>query len=71
MATSISRYKLENLIKAGVIKANRVDAQTVLIEWESVRRYIDSLPDIELEMAAEAPSDLMKSFNDLFAGAQK
>src|SRR5271166_2665518 len=46
MATAISRHRLEDLIKAGVIKAKRVDAQTVLIEWDSVRNYIDSLPDV-------------------------
>jgi hypothetical protein len=45
MATSISKYKLTNLINAGVIKAKRFDAQTVLIEWDSVQRYLDSLPD--------------------------
>jgi hypothetical protein len=52
LATSISHHKLENLIKAGVIKAKRIDAQTVLIEWESVRSYIDSLPDVEMECAS-------------------
>jgi hypothetical protein len=52
MATSISKYKLTNLINLGVIKAKRVDAQTVLIEWESVQRYLDSLPDANY---AEAP----------------
>jgi hypothetical protein len=78
MATSISRFKLENLIKAGTIKAKRFDAQTVLIEWDSVRRYIDSLPDVELEVVEAAPPDGMKSFNDqrrramdLFSGAQE
>jgi hypothetical protein len=45
MATSISKHKLTNLINLGVIKAKRVDAQTVLIEWDSVQRYLDSLPD--------------------------
>jgi hypothetical protein len=64
MATSISRHKLENLIKAGIIKAKRIDAQTVLIEWDSVERYINSLPDVALDVVDEAPSNGMKSFND-------
>ena len=45
MATSISRNNLANLINLGVIKAKRVDSQTVLIEWDSVQRYLDSQPD--------------------------
>jgi hypothetical protein len=49
MATSISRFKLENLIKAGVIKAKRIDDKTMLIEWDSVAKYIDSLPDALVE----------------------
>ena len=46
MATSISKHKLTNLINLGVLKAKRIDAQTVLIEWNSVQRYLDSLPDV-------------------------
>jgi hypothetical protein len=69
MATSISRHKLANLINLGVIKAKRVDAQTVLIEWESVQRYLDSLPDATYYPEKEAPPEStpqegMKSFND-------
>jgi hypothetical protein len=45
MATSISKHKLTNLINLGIIKAKRIDPQTVPIEWESVQRYLDSLPD--------------------------
>jgi hypothetical protein len=60
MATAISRHKLENLIKPGVIKAKRVDAQTVLIGWDSVRNYIDSLPDVVGETDHVAPQDPME-----------
>jgi hypothetical protein len=58
MATAISRYKLENLIKAGLVKAKRIDAQTVLIEVASIRRYINELPDVAPDVAdeSEAPS---------------
>lgn len=45
MATAISRYKLDKLIDSGLIKAKRVDKNTILIEWESVQKYIDGLPD--------------------------
>ena len=43
--SGISRHRLTPLINLGLIKAKRIDAQTVLIEWESVQRYLDSLPD--------------------------
>jgi hypothetical protein len=43
--TGIRRQRLTSLINLGVIKAKRIDAQTVLIEWESVQRYLDSLPE--------------------------
>jgi hypothetical protein len=62
MATSISRYKLENLIRSGVIKAKRMDSQTVLIEWDSVARYLDSLPDVAQETDHVAPQDPMDSY---------
>jgi hypothetical protein len=57
MATALSRYKLENLIKSGKIHAKRVDEQTVLIELDSVRRYINSLPDVTGEKETEAHPD--------------
>jgi hypothetical protein len=52
MATAISKARLTNLINLGVIKAKRIDARTVLIELESVIRYINSLPDVVGEQAA-------------------
>jgi hypothetical protein len=48
-ATAISKFKLINLINAGVIKAKRVDKNTVLVDWASVQNYIDSLPDVALQ----------------------
>jgi hypothetical protein len=73
MATSISKYKFTKLINAGVIKAKRVDAQTVLIEWDSVQRYLDSLPDATYLEAPQTKEitvqDAMQSFNDQRAKA--
>jgi hypothetical protein len=57
MATSIFRHKLGNLIRSGAIKAKRMDPQTVLIEWDSVARYLDSLPDVAQEHDHAAPQD--------------
>ena len=66
--SGISRQRLTSLINLGLIKAKRIDAQTVLIEWESVQRYLDSLPDAtypEKEAPPEStPQEGMKSFND-------
>jgi hypothetical protein len=71
--SGISRQRLVSLINLGVIKAKRVDAQTVLIEWESVQRYLDSLPDAtypEKDAPIEAtPQDSMKTFSDQRAKA--
>jgi hypothetical protein len=73
MATSISKYELTNLINAGVIKAKRVDAQTVLIEWDSVQRYLDSLPDATYPEAPQpkeiTTNEAMEAFNDQRAKA--
>jgi hypothetical protein len=38
--------ELTNLINLGILKAKRIDPQTVLIEWDSVQRYLDSWPDV-------------------------
>jgi hypothetical protein len=62
MATSISRYKLENLIRSGAIKAKRMDPQTILIDWDSVARYLDSLPDVAPETDHAAPHDPMEAY---------
>jgi hypothetical protein len=81
MATSISRHKLENLIKAGIVKAKRVDSQTVVIEWDSVVRYLDSLPDVAQEAETQhdqvTVASAMQSYNevrrkafDLFSNAE-
>jgi hypothetical protein len=68
MATSISKYKLTDLINLGIIKAKRIDAQTVLIEWESVQRYLDSLPDATSSEGQQpkevTQSGAIESFND-------
>jgi hypothetical protein len=73
MATSISKHKLTNLINLSIIKAKRIDAQTVLIEWESVQRYLDSLPDATYPEAPQTKEmtvqDAMQSFNDQRAKA--
>ena len=61
MATAISRYKLEKLIDSGLIKAKRVDRNTVLIEWESVQKYIDGLPDAAPLSEEAQPQDPMDS----------
>lgn len=68
--TSLSRFKLRELIKSGQIRAKRADGR-VLIEVTSVNEYIASLPD---ETYPEAPQlkevtvqEAMQSFNDLFA----
>ena len=70
MATSISKHKLNNLINLGTIKTKRVDAQTVLIEWESVQRYLDSLPDATYPKAPQKLESIvqeaMQSYHDLF-----
>jgi hypothetical protein len=64
---------LTNLINLGVLKAKRIDAQTVLIEWESVQRYLDSLPDATYPEAPQTieitVQDAMQSFNDQRAKA--
>jgi hypothetical protein len=66
--SGISRQRLASLVNLGVIKAKRVDTQTVLIEWESVQHYLDSLPDAtypEKDAPPETtPQDSMNSFND-------
>ena len=73
MATSISTHKLTNLINLGTIQAKRIDTQTVLIEWDSVQRYLHSLPDATYP-EAQQPKELTanearKAFNDQRAKA--
>jgi hypothetical protein len=41
--TSLSRFKLQELIKSGYIRARRADGR-ILIEVASVNEYIASLP---------------------------
>jgi hypothetical protein len=69
MATAISKDKLTNLINLGLIRAKRVDEKTVLIELKSVRRYIDSLPDVVGETEARheevTMASAMKDFNEV------
>jgi hypothetical protein len=65
MMTAISRDKLQNLIKAGVLRAKRVDERTVLIELDSFLQYLDSLPDVGAEEARHGEVTLesaMKSY---------
>jgi hypothetical protein len=62
IATSISRDKLANLINLGILKAKRVDPRTVLIEWDSVARYLDSLPDVAPEVEALKHEELTLAF---------
>jgi hypothetical protein len=68
MATSISRSKLANLINLAIIRAKRFDAQTVLIEWDSVQRYLDALPDATYPEAPQPKEtkvqEAVQSFND-------
>jgi hypothetical protein len=70
LVTSISRDKLTNLINLGLIRAKRVDARTVVIDWDSVLAYLDSLPDVVGETETEAPSEsvtiasAMQSYNE-------
>jgi hypothetical protein len=78
IATAISRDKLTKLIHNGIIKAKRVDAHTVLVEWDSVARYLDSSPDVAQEPDHVAQQDPMDSYKgqyrqamDLFAEAQQ
>jgi hypothetical protein len=70
MATSISKHKLTNLINLGVLKAKRIDAQTVLIEWESVQRYLDSLPDATYSEAPQPNEIIQPQATDLFVSAK-
>jgi hypothetical protein len=68
--TAISRNTLANLIKAGSIKAKRIALQTVVVEWDSVLKYLDSLPDIVGDSEIEArPKEVtvataMEAYND-------
>jgi hypothetical protein len=68
MATSISRNKLVNLINLGIIKAKRIDAQTILIQWESVQHYLNALPDATYPDAPQPKEttvqEAMESFNE-------
>ena len=67
--TSLSRFKLHELIKTGHIRAKRADGR-VLIEVASVNEYIASLP-VETYSEKEAPhtkevtvQEAMASFNE-------
>jgi hypothetical protein len=70
MATSISTYKLTNLINVGIIKAKRIDAHTVLIDWDSVQRYLNSLPDATYSKAPQPKENIQPQATDLFVNAK-
>ena len=53
MATSISKHNLTNLINLGIVKAKRIDRQTVLTEWGSLQSYLDSSPDATYHEAVD------------------
>jgi excisionase family DNA binding protein len=55
--TGHGRDKLYRLIKAGKIRAKRTDSGRMLIEMNSIREYLASLPDVHSE----------KEVMDLFA----
>jgi hypothetical protein len=66
--TSLSRFKLNELIKADRIRARRADGR-ILIEVASVNEYIESLPDVTSSNEAPQPQEIMPSEAklDLFA----
>ena len=67
--TSLSRFKLQELIKSGQIRAKRADGR-ILIEVASVNEYIASLPaETYPEKEAPQPKEVtvqnaMASFNE-------
>jgi hypothetical protein len=68
--TSLSRFKLQELIKSGQIRAKRADGR-ILIEVASVNEYIASLPaETYAENGAQQKEvtvqEAMQSFTDLF-----
>lgn len=70
--TSISRFKLRELIKSGQIIARRCDGR-ILVDLASVNRWIDTLP--AETYAEEAPPELslqecMQAHNDYMAKAK-
>jgi excisionase family DNA binding protein len=50
--TGHGRDKLYRLIKAGKIRAKRTDSGRMLIEMNSIREYLASLPDAHPEKEA-------------------
>jgi excisionase family DNA binding protein len=50
--TGHGRDKLYRLIKAGRIRAKRTDSGRMLIEMNSIREYLASLPDVQAEKEA-------------------
>jgi hypothetical protein len=62
----MSKDKLANLIKSGLIKAKRLDGR-VLIDIASLRRFFESLPDVELQSEAEdaPPKSGPEAFDEL------
>ena len=50
--TGHGRDKLYRLIKAGKIRAKRTDSGRMLIEMNSIREYLASLPDVHSEKEA-------------------
>jgi len=70
MSTSMSKDKLANLIKSGLIKAKRLDGR-VLIEIASLRHFFESLPDVELESEDAPPKSGPESFTEQRQQAMK
>jgi hypothetical protein len=71
--TSLSRFKLRDLIKSGQIIARRCDAR-ILVDLASVNRWIDSLPaEIFPDVAPpeSSPAECMKAHNDYMASAKR
>jgi hypothetical protein len=62
LMTAISRDKLNNLVKAGILKAKRVDERTVVIELDSVIAFLKNLPDVTMEEDHVAQTDPIKSY---------
>jgi hypothetical protein len=50
--TGHGRDKLYRLIKVGKIRAKRTDSGRMLIEMNSIREYLASLPDVHSEKEA-------------------
>ena len=63
--TSLSRFKLQELIKSGYIRARRADGR-ILVEVASVNEYLAALP---FETFAEKEAPQKSTNRDLFTAA--